>query len=474
MRVLLALVIAGLTTGATPLPARAQQGVTDAEILLGGSTSFAGPLAFTGEQATRSGGDLYFKAVNDGGGIHGRKVRTVYYDAGYKPQEAVANTRKLLEQDGVFAIIAPQGTPPVVATLEYLEENRVPLLFPFQGSPITRWRKWVFSGMTVYDRQRRRMVDYLVGARKFGKFATLCQDDEYGKSFLTALEKDLGRHGLKLVATESVKRGVTDVSAQMAKLQAARPDVLFLVLTPGPGAQALRERQKIGWSEVVMVSSGPLTDERYLALAGDASEGVEDLSISFGGLAALSGFSVEVAAREIVALIGPNGAGKSTVFNIVTGLERPASGRVTFLGRDLLAMGPHAIARCGIARTFQNTEVFRQLTVLDNVLIGCHTHLRAGALRGALGLPAVRREEGAARKTARALLARLGLEDQAGVEAGTLPLGLQKRLQLARALAAEPRPLPLDEPAGGLHPTQTQAPMGVIVRLRGERGLTRS
>src|SRR2546422_512271 len=182
MRVLLALVIAGLTTGATPLPARAQQGVTDAEILLGGSNSFSGPLAFTGEQATRFGVDLYFKAVNDGGGIHGRKVRTVYYDDGYKPQEAVANTRKLLEQDGVFAIIAPQGTPPVVATLEYLEENRVPLLFPFQGSPITRGRKWVFSGMTLYDRQSRMMIDYLVGARKFGKFATLYQDDEYGKS----------------------------------------------------------------------------------------------------------------------------------------------------------------------------------------------------------------------------------------------------------------------------------------------------
>src|SRR5438876_7763349 len=279
MRVLLALVIAGLATGATPLPARAQQGVTDAEILLGGSNSFSGPLAFTGEQATRFGVDLYFKAVNDGGGIHGRKVRTVYYDDGYKPQEAVANTRKLLEQDGVFAIIAPQGTPPVVATLEYLEENRVPLLFPFQGSPITRGRKWVFSGMTLYDRQSRMMIDYLVGARKFGKFATLYQDDEYGKSFLTALEKDLGRHGLKLVATESVKRGVTDVSAPIAKLHAARPEVLFLVLTPGPGAQALRERQKIGWTEAVMVSSGPLTDERYLALAADAAEGVEGLSL---------------------------------------------------------------------------------------------------------------------------------------------------------------------------------------------------
>src|SRR5947199_7292651 len=279
MRVLLALVIAGLTTGATPLPARAQQGVTDAEILLGGSNSFSGPLAFTGEQATRFGVDLYFKAVNDGGGIHGRKVRTVYYDDGYKPQEAVANTRKLLEQDGVFAIIAPQGTPPVVATLEYLEENRVPLLFPFQGSPITRGRKWVFSGMTLYDRQSRMMIDYLVGRRKVRTFAALYQDDEYGKAFLTAFEKDLRRHGLTLVAAESVKRGTTDVSAQMAKLHAAKPEVLFLVLTPGPGAQALRERQKIEWTEVIMVSSGPLTDERYLSLAGSAAGGVEGLSL---------------------------------------------------------------------------------------------------------------------------------------------------------------------------------------------------
>ena len=279
MRVLLALVIAGLATGATPLPARAQQGVTDAEILLGGSNSFSGPLAFTGEQATRFGVDLYFKAVNDGGGIHGRKVRTVYYDDGYKPQEAVANTRKLVEQDGVFAIIAPQGTPPVVATLEYLESNTVPLLFPFQGSPITRGRKWVFSGMTLYDRQSRMMIDYLVGRRKVRTFAALYQDDEYGKAFLTAFEKDLRRHGLTLVAAESVKRGTTDVSAQMAKLHAAKPEVLFLVLTPGPGAQALRERQKIDWTEVIMVSSGPLTDERYLSLAGSAAEGVEGLSL---------------------------------------------------------------------------------------------------------------------------------------------------------------------------------------------------
>src|SRR6266705_3245946 len=109
--------------------AAAEPGVTDTEIVLGCSNSFSGPLAFAGEQATKFGVDLYFRAINDGGGINGRKVRTVYYDDGYKPQDAAANTKKLVEQDKIFAVIAPQGTPPVVATLDYLEENKVPLLF---------------------------------------------------------------------------------------------------------------------------------------------------------------------------------------------------------------------------------------------------------------------------------------------------------------------------------------------------------
>ena len=260
-------------------PAGAQQGVTDTEILLGGSNSFSGPLAFTGEQMTKYGIDLYFKVVNDAGGLHGRRVRTVYYDDGYKPQEAVANTKKLVEQDRVFAIIAPQGSPPVVATLGYLEEQKVPMLFPYQSSPVTRGKKYVFQGMTVSDRSSVMMIDYLAGQRKYKRFAAIYQDDEYGKSFLAAFEKDLGRHGLKLVASESVKRGVTDVSAQIAKLQAAKPDVTFLVLVPGPAAQALKERQKVGWTDTLMVSTGPLTDERYLALAGEAAEGVEGLSL---------------------------------------------------------------------------------------------------------------------------------------------------------------------------------------------------
>ncbi len=268
--------LAALLTAGT---AAAEPGVTDTEILIGGSNSFSGPLAFTGEQITKFGVELYLRVVNDAGGIHGRRVRAVWYDDGYRPQDAVANTKKLVEQDQIFAVITPQGSPPVVATLEYLGEQKVPMLFPYQSSPVTRGKKYVFQGMTLSDRSSKMMIDYLAGPRKYKRFAALYQDDEYGKSFLGAFEKDLGRHGLKLAAAEPVKRGVTDVSAQIAKLQAAKPEVTFLVLVPGPAAQALKERQKIGWTDTLMVSTGPLTDEAYLNLAADAAEGVEGLAL---------------------------------------------------------------------------------------------------------------------------------------------------------------------------------------------------
>jgi branched-chain amino acid transport system ATP-binding protein len=199
---------------------------------------------------------------------------------------------------------------------------------------------------------------------------------------------------------------------------------------------------------------------------------VHDLSIRFGGLAALADVSFEVAEGEILGLIGPNGAGKSTVFNVLTGLYRPDSGVVTFAGENLIGLRPHAIARRGVARTFQNTEVFRPLSVVDNVRVGLHSRLAGGVVAAALWSPRVAREERAARERALAMLERLGLADVADVEAGALPLGRQKRLEMARALAAEPRCLLLDEPAGGLNPTETRALMDLIVGLREQLRLT--
>ena len=199
---------------------------------------------------------------------------------------------------------------------------------------------------------------------------------------------------------------------------------------------------------------------------------VAGLSIRFGGLAALSDVDLAVGAGEIFALIGPNGAGKTTVFNIVTGLYRPLAGHVRFDGHDLLARAPHAVARLGVARTFQNTEVFRGLSALDNVLIGEHPRLRGGVIAAALGLPNVRQEEALARARAHSLLARVGLGEAAERDAAGLPLGLQKRLELARALALAPRLLLLDEPAGGLNPTETQELMQLIRSLRDVDHLT--
>jgi len=199
---------------------------------------------------------------------------------------------------------------------------------------------------------------------------------------------------------------------------------------------------------------------------------VEDLAVAFGGLAALSGVSLRVDAGEIFGLIGPNGAGKTTVFNVLTGLYRPDAGRVTFAGADIARLAPDRIARAGIGRTFQNTEVFRALSALDNVLVGAHASLRGSILAAAVGAAGVRREEADARRRARALLERVGLADVADVPAGSLPLGSQKRLEMARALAGGPRLLLLDEPAGGLNPTETRTLMDLIRGLRDERALT--
>jgi branched-chain amino acid transport system ATP-binding protein len=160
------------------------------------------------------------------------------------------------------------------------------------------------------------------------------------------------------------------------------------------------------------------------------------------------------------------------VFNVLTGLYTPSAGTLRFEGTELRGLAPHEIVARGVARTFQNTEVFRRLSARDNVLVGLHSRLRGGVIGGAVARSAVRREEREARGRADLLLDSLGLGDVADVPAASLPLGHQKRLELARALASEPRLLLLDEPAGGLNPTETRALMELIVRLRSEARLT--
>jgi branched-chain amino acid transport system ATP-binding protein len=186
---------------------------------------------------------------------------------------------------------------------------------------------------------------------------------------------------------------------------------------------------------------------------------IRDVTRRFGGIVAIDSVSLDVEAGQIVGLIGPNGAGKTTLFNVITRLYKPDSGTVRFGDKSLLRTPPHRVVRRGIARTFQNVELFRSMTVLDNVLVGAHTRtppFRDGAVRG----------------QAREVLEYVGIADVAGRPVAGLPFGTLKRVELARALVAEPKLLLLDEPAGGLNHEEVSE-LGTFMRkLRSDFDLT--
>jgi branched-chain amino acid transport system ATP-binding protein len=193
---------------------------------------------------------------------------------------------------------------------------------------------------------------------------------------------------------------------------------------------------------------------------------IAHLSIHFGGLTALINCSFTVEQGEIFSLIGPNGAGKTTVFNIINGIYKPAKGRILFNGIDTTRLHSHEIARLGVARTFQNIELFAEMTVLENVLVGQHVHLGSGLVSGGLLLRRVRAEERSAEIEADRIFDFLGITEYASQLVSDLPHGIQKKVEMARALAAKPKILLLDEPASGLNPQETQALMELIERAR--------
>jgi branched-chain amino acid transport system ATP-binding protein len=199
---------------------------------------------------------------------------------------------------------------------------------------------------------------------------------------------------------------------------------------------------------------------------------VANLSIRFGGLTALYDCSFEVEEGEILSLIGPNGAGKTTVFNIISGIYQPDEGQIVFDGINMTRLKAHHIARLGVARTFQNIELFSQMTVLENVLVGQHIHLSSGLLSGSLLLSRVRAEEKQALMEADRIFDFLGLTEYQAHLVSDLPHGIQKKVEMARALAAKPRILLLDEPAGGLNPRETRALMELIERARSHLKIT--
>jgi branched-chain amino acid transport system ATP-binding protein len=231
-----------------------------------------------------------------------------------------------------------------------------------------------------------------------------------------------------------------------------------------------------------------MTDQRVDELAvldaqrggGDAdSEGdhailrVRGLTKHFEGLVANRDIDFDIERRAIVSLIGPNGAGKTTFFNQITGFYQPSEGSIAFDGLNTVGLSPHQIVALGMARTYQNIRLFQNMTVLGNVLVGHHVRMHAGWWQSILGLRSVREEEARARKFALELLTLVGLSRRYADDlAKNLPYGDQRRLEIARALASQPKLLLLDEPTAGMNPIETREMTALIARLRHELGLT--
>jgi branched-chain amino acid transport system ATP-binding protein len=188
----------------------------------------------------------------------------------------------------------------------------------------------------------------------------------------------------------------------------------------------------------------------------------------FGGLVALSDVSIRIDRGSIFGLIGPNGAGKTTLFNCLTGLYAPTSGRIHVDGRDLTGRKPYLIVDAGVARTFQNIRLFHNMTALENVMVGRHARTRTGALGAIFRTQAQRAEEKTIRARARELLEYVGVRRHANILARNLPYGDQRRLEIARALATDPKLLALDEPAAGMNATETASLRGLLERIRAD------
>jgi branched-chain amino acid transport system ATP-binding protein len=191
----------------------------------------------------------------------------------------------------------------------------------------------------------------------------------------------------------------------------------------------------------------------------------ERLSVAFGGVRAIDDVSLAVAPGLVFSIIGPNGAGKTTLFNVISGLYRPERGRVRLAGEDVTALAPEGLARRGLSRTFQNLQIFFRMSVIENVMVGRHRHETTGMFADLFHLPAVRRQNRMTREAAAAALERVGLAAAAERPAGSLSFGDLKRLELARALASEPKLLLLDEPAAGCNAVETEGIATVIRRL---------
>ncbi len=198
----------------------------------------------------------------------------------------------------------------------------------------------------------------------------------------------------------------------------------------------------------------------------------DNVTMQFGGLTAVSKLSIKVAKNEIVGLIGPNGAGKTTAFNMITGVYTPTSGDIFFKDQSIKGVKSHNITKLGIARTFQNIRLFKDLSVLDNVLIANHLRLKSSLAEAVITLPRYRREEKQMLEKSHQLLKAVGLDDLVNEKSSNLPYGKQRKLEIARALATDPQLLLLDEPAAGMNPQESHELMDFIHQIRDDFDLS--
>ncbi len=209
-------------------------------------------------------------------------------------------------------------------------------------------------------------------------------------------------------------------------------------------------------------------------MVGHSSEvalSAQEITVQFGGLVAVNRVTFDIPKKSVVSLIGPNGAGKTTFFNVLTGLYKPSSGRVTYGDRDITDLAPHKIAESGIARTFQNIRLFGLMTAEENVMVAMHSHLKAGIAATIFRTPAQRREERQAHEDAREILEFVGIGKWVGEYARNLSYGDQRRLEVARALALRPQILLLDEPTAGMNPQESSRFVDFVHRIREARDL---
>jgi branched-chain amino acid transport system ATP-binding protein len=198
----------------------------------------------------------------------------------------------------------------------------------------------------------------------------------------------------------------------------------------------------------------------------------KNLTKRFGGLVALNKIDIEIKEHAIQSIIGPNGAGKTTFFNCVTGFYTPEEGEILLDGRNITGLSPDRVTHLGVSRTYQNIRLFKNMTSVENILVGMHPHLKSGLIGGIIRDPRTRKEEKEAVEEARRILQFVGLKGKGDLMAKNLPYGEQRRLEIARALASKPKILLLDEPTAGMNPSETQEMVNFIHHLRDELGIT--